>query len=807
MIERFLNYFEPKTYKLGLDLRTEHRTIIGRAKITGDIKAETIKFHAEGMKIINVFINSHRMHFEYDNHVITIANLSTVPGAEVQIDFEAKIQDRMHGCYVTQPKPFAVGDDRPNPPVVATQFESHYARLAFPCIDEPAAKAQFSLNLTHEPGLHAISNTPSYKEAAQDNGRVRNVFRTTPRMSTYLLAWVVGNMQKVTAISQTGIHVTTYATKHHPLAALEFANQTAQDAIDFFTEKFSTRYPLPKLDQVALPDFEAGAMENWGLITYRESALLCEPTAALATKKYIAAIIVHEVAHQWFGNLVTMNWWDDLWLNESFATLMEAVCLDQLYPEWKVWQDFWTDKRSYAMNRDLLPGVQAVRQPIDDPAEIQTLFDGAIVYSKGACLINMLRLSIGDDRFFAGIHKYFQANAYKATTAADLWPHFGPEVEPFMTPWLDTPGFPVVEVARNEQGSLHAGKQRRLVLDERNRGSEYPLPPLRSDCSGYYALKPDVDAEIAAWQSRLLPNKVQLLLDWPLLVRDGEIPATALLSLLNCLAGETDRILWEAALDSISVLKPFFDHDSEPEKLFHNMISRLTKPLFDQLGWILRDGDTPDQIDLRARIISLLVMAGEPSIVSSAVQIFDNVPVDQIDPNVRPQILTAKCRYLYAPETVSRLSDFYQQVTDPELKDDLMIGLTATSEPKHLAEFLERTKDPSFIRQQDALSWFAGVLKNPLGTKLAFDWCKANWKYLDEQFGPSQSLDYYPRLLGRTLKTDAEAKDFTRFFDDFEKRTDLRRAIELAHVEIEARADLIDKNKSAVHAALKSQSS
>src|SRR5690606_2848949 len=239
-----------------------------------------------------------------------------------------------------------------------------------------------------------------------------------------------------------------------PAASLDFALDIATRTIDFFENYFDTPYPLPKSDHVALPDFSSGAMENWGLVTYREIALLDDPTTtSVSSKHYIATVIAHQLSHQWFGNLLTMKWWNNLWLNESFAALMEYIAVDALHPEWNVWLDFATMESIMALRRDSLDGVQAVQVDVNHPDEISTLFDGAIVYAKGARLLRMLQHYIGHEAFQAGLKAYFATYKYGNTEGDDLWNALagasGKDIAGFMNTWISQSGYPVVQVSQN----------------------------------------------------------------------------------------------------------------------------------------------------------------------------------------------------------------------------------------------------------------------------------------------------------------------------------------------------------------------
>ena len=314
----------------------------------------------------------------------------------------------MHGLY-----PCYFTHDGVKKQLFATQFESHHAREVFPCVDEPAAKAEYDLTLVTQTGITVLGNMPVKSE--EENGDSRTTtFEKTPRMSSYLLAFVIGELHKKTARTKSGVEVNVWATPAQNENTLDFALDIATRSIDFYDEYFGVKYPLPKSDHVALPDFSSGAMENWGLITYRESCLLADPELTPeSSRRFIATVIAHELSHQWFGNLVTMNWWNDLWLNESFANMMEYVAIDALHPEWRMWEDFATNEVTAALRRDSLDGVQSVQADVNHPDEISTLFDPAIVYAKGGRLLVMVRKLIGEEAFRAGLKSYFEKFAYK----------------------------------------------------------------------------------------------------------------------------------------------------------------------------------------------------------------------------------------------------------------------------------------------------------------------------------------------------------------------------------------------------------
>ena len=322
---------------------------------------------------------------------------------KIEVDFEGKLTDTMMGIY---PSYYEVDGEKKQ--LIGTQFETTFARQAFPCVDEPEAKATFALAIKFDekPGESIISNQP--EEKFKDGV---HYFKPTLRMSSYLVAFVFGDMQRKLTRTKSGVEIGVFATRAHQAKELDFALDIAKRSIEFFEDFYETPYPLEHSYQVALPDFSAGAMENWGCVTYREAYLLLDPdNTSLEMKQLVATVIAHELAHQWFGDLVTMKWWDNLWLNESFANMMEYVAIDALEPNWKIWEMFQTSEVPAALQRDATDGVQSVHVMVNDPAEIDALFDSAIVYAKGSRMLVMVRALLGDEALRKGLKNYFAAH-------------------------------------------------------------------------------------------------------------------------------------------------------------------------------------------------------------------------------------------------------------------------------------------------------------------------------------------------------------------------------------------------------------
>ncbi len=411
--------------------------------------------------------------YTVDNeHEAIRVRLREVGPTALTITYTAPLTDTMMGIY---PSYYEVAGEKKQ--IIGTQFETTFARQAFPSIDEPEAKATFDLALKfdEQPGETVLANMPELRE---EDGV--HYFATTVHMSTYLVAFAFGDLQSKTTRTKTGVEVGVFATKAHKANELDFALDIAKRSIEFYEDFYQTPYPLPHSWQLALPDFSAGAMENWGLVTYREAYLTLDPdNTPLRQKQVVATVIAHELAHQWFGDLVTMKWWDDLWLNESFANMMEYVAIDAIEPDWHIWELFQTDDVSAALNRDATDGVQSVHVQVEDPAEIDALFDGAIVYAKGARMLVMVRALLGDDALRKGLKAYFDAHQYGNATGADLWQALGDasglDVGAIMTSWLEQPGYPVVTAAVVD-GQLTLSQQQFFIGEGEEKGRQWQIP-------------------------------------------------------------------------------------------------------------------------------------------------------------------------------------------------------------------------------------------------------------------------------------------------------------------------------------------
>ena len=762
-MEKLVKYFVPEKYNLDLIIDKKAKTIGGTVTVEGAAKAENIKFHAVGLSVDQVTVNGKKAKFEVIDGVLTVFK---APRSTYEYKGKTEV-------------------------IVATQFESHYAREAFPCIDEPGAKAVFELAITTSDDKDLIlANTPVLNK--KDN---KTIFEPTPRMSTYLLAWVIGKFHGKTIKNAHGVEITTYATLVQDLGVVDYANEIAAKSLEFYDDNFGVPYPLKKLDQVALPDFEAGAMENWGLVTYRESMLLAGKNATLGTKKGVALTVAHELSHQWFGDLVTMEWWDDLWLNESFASVMEYYAVDYIHPEYKIFEGFFTGDCYLALMRDAYTDVQSVHQDVKDPAEIATLFDGAIVYSKGARLMLMLIRLMGWEEFCKGIRDYFEKYKYQNTVGDDLWAALKPyaEFDPgkLMHAFIDKPGYPVIT----------DGKQKRFLLDGPMLDECWPLPEITEDMSGHYVLnlsEEEFKNKLAEFDNLGLEEKIRLLIDRNLITKTELASAASLIPLVEKFKNENAAAVWNIILSIISNLKIFFEDGSEEEKKFKKFVGELVRPKLKELGLITRKDDDENTIRLRAILMGLDFYAETPENIRALAKMYSE-DYDTLDAEIREDIIDAK---LYeAPEIVDEYLTNYQKIADPELKFELLFSGTISKNEVVLAKMMELLNKPEIVKPQDQLHLFIYLYRNPKLRAKVGKWLTENWEYVKNLAG-DKSLDSYPRYMANVIRTEEEYKVWREFFKPMQDDPALSRAIKIGEKEIKARLKLVAADKKAVYQAL-----
>ncbi len=837
IVKRLIDQYIPENYNLSMTLNRVERTFSGTVTVRGDVQdnVTSIGLHAKNLTIESVIFDGKSASFSAGKHdELIITHKDITPGKHiVVVAFSGKITDAMHGIY-----PCYFEHDGIKKQLIATQFESHYAREAFPCIDEPEAKATYDITLTTETGISVLGNMPIADQTTQNELLVTR-FQTTPRMSTYLVAWVVGEMHKKSATTNRGVEVNIWATPAQSPAGLDFALETATKAIDYYEQYFETDYPLPKSDHVALPDFSFGAMENWGLITYRETTLIADPdTISISSKQYVAMVIAHELAHQWFGNLVTMRWWNNLWLNESFATLMEYMAVDYMHPEWGMWLDFSTNESIIALRRDSIDGVQSVQTDVNHPDEIGTLFDGAIVYAKGARLLRMLQFYVGNEAFQEGLKHYFKDHAYTNTEADDLWNALanasGKDIKSLMHSWLSQPGFPVVHMTKSDN-DITLAQEQFFVGPHEQSTRVWPIPLNASDSSAPKLLNaPSVTFPASSKEALRLNvgdtahfithydettlqqlltlvssgamkplDRLQLLDETTLLIRGNVMPSSEILTIIKAYKDETNEQVWTMIFMALGELRKFVESDSKAEKKLRAFSAELARRQYERLGWDAKPDESEDDTKLRSTILSLTLYGEAPDVIKKAQSLYNKQPLEKLDPELRPLLISTIVRNGDGA-IVDDLLATYSSSSSGELRQDICIGITSTRIADKISLLLETIKNPEIVRPQDAARWFVYLIRGRDSRDATWQWIRDNWKWVMDTFASGKSYDEYPRYSATALSTRQQLKEYIEFFAPLKKEPALTRAIAMGESEIEGRIDLIERDGPGVIAALDS---
>lgn len=832
-VSRLIDNFIPDHYELSLDIDRAKRTFQGIVTIHGGLGSagQAVVLHAKDLDIESALIDGKSATFQGgENDELTISQDNLQPGEHaVVVRFSGAITDAMHGLYPCYYEHAGVKKE-----LLATQFESHHAREVFPCIDEPEAKATFDVTLTTEDDVTVLGNMPvSYQDT--DGRKLVTKFETSPRMSTYLLAFVVGEMQSKTAKTKDGVDVTVWATPAQPASSLDFPLDIAVRSIEFYNDYFGTAYPLPKSDHVALPDFSSGAMENWGLITYREIALLADPkTTSISSRQYIATVIAHELAHQWFGNLVTMKWWNDLWLNESFATLMEYLAIDALHPEWNIWLDFATNEAIVALRRDAIDGVQAVQVDVNHPDEISTLFDGAIVYAKGARLLRMIQHFIGTEAFQQGLKAYFQKHAYKNTIGNDLWDELGTasgkDVATIMNTWISQPGYPVLSVSHTDD-QVKVSQEQFFVGPHEPSTKLWPIPLNTSSSSAPELLDQkfttfteantvmfnigDTAHFITRYDEQSLRDitakvkdgsldpigRVQLLDEAAMLTRGGSMSTDQLIPLVSAYENETSEPVWNIIALALAELRKFVEDNKEAEQKLRAFSATIAKKQYDRLGWQPLEGESEEDTKLRSTVIGLTLYGENEEAIAKAKKLYETTPLEELDPELRPLIISSVTRYGDS-SIVDELLAIYRDSQAGELRQDICVGITSTRAPEKIAQLLSIIKDQQIVRHQDVARWFIYLIRGRESRDQAWQWIRDNWQWIVDTFSGDKSYDDYPRYSASALVTSKQLGEYREFFEPMLTIPALSRAIAMGISEIEGRVELIERDKAVVQKAL-----
>ncbi|HEY3971927.1 MAG TPA: M1 family metallopeptidase [Candidatus Sulfotelmatobacter sp.] len=718
--------------------------------------------------------------------------------ASIHITYSGILNDEMRGLYL--------GKDDAGRKYAASQFEATDARRAYPSFDEPDYKATFDITAVAEKGQVAISNQKVVSDTPGPGDKHTVKFATTAKMSSYLAALVVGNFEYIEGEAD-GIPIRVFSTPGKKEMG-RFALETATYVLGYYDKYFGIKYPYGKLDLIGLPDFSAGAMENTGCITFREVILLIdEKQGSVGLKKEIASVIAHEMAHQWFGDLVTMKWWDDIWLNEGFATWMETKPVAKWKPEWNYPLDD-VSGTGQTLNVDSLANTRPIHQAAETPAQIQELFDG-IAYGKAASVLRMLESYLGEETFRAGVNAYLQQHQYANATAVDFWDAQAKTskkpVDKIMPTWVTQAGAPIINVKAQCSGNSTnvALTQQRYYMDRSKfespndqlwqiplclRGSAsgnapkcelmtkkeetFTLPGCSSwvlanaGATGYYHTGYSEDAVRALAtdaETKLTPaERIASQNDIWASVRVGREPVGDYLAFAKGLQSDGNRAVLDDVIGRLSYIGRYLVSDSDRDS-YRGWMRQYLTPLMQKVGYEPKPGESDEQRTLRARVFTALGRdARDPEVMEEARKLADKVLADptSVDRELAGAAMSVAALNGDAG-FYDRLMTALKNPKSPEEYYGFLFTLPQFGDPK----LLQRTLDyaiSSDVRSQDALRVVTSVLGNSAGQQLAWDFIQQHWPEIEKAGGPFASAEV---VQATGVFCDASKRDqVTEFF-------------------------------------------
>lgn len=746
----------------------------------------------------------------------------------LHIAFEGTLNDKMKGFYRSSYEHDGVKKN-----MAVTQFEPADARRCFPCWDEPACKATFKITLEVPTEVNALSNMPVVEEKSTGNTKTIQ-YEESPIMSTYLVAVVIGIFDYVEDHTPDGVKVRVYCQVGKADQG-KFALDVAVKTLDLYKKYFAVAYPLPKLDMIAIPDFAAGAMENYGLVTYRETALLYdEKHSAASNRQRVATVVAHELAHQWFGNLVTMEWWTHLWLNEGFATWVSYLAADSLFPKWNIWTQF-LDESTEGLRLDGLSESHPIEVEINHAREIDEIFD-AISYRKGASVIRMLQSYLGADTFQRALAAYIKKHAYSNAKTEDLWAvleeESGEPVNKLMNSWTKQQGYPVISVKIQDQ-KLEFEQSR--FLSSGSEGDGQWIVPLTLCCcsydtrknfllqaksealdvkkylgcnslsekqawikvnveqAGFYRVKYDEDLAKRlgyAIEKKCLSatDRFGILDDTFALSMAGQQPLTSLITLMSAYREELEYSVL-SHLITISYKIARIAADAAPElcdylKLFFISLFQYSA---EKIGWDPKEGEGHLDAMLRGELLTALVEFGHDLTQNEARRRFDVFLNDRSTPLLPPDI--RRTAYVAVMKNACKsdrsgyesLLRIYRESNQSQEKTRILGALATCPDPDVVLDILNFLLS-SEVRNQDAVFGLQVTLEN---REVAWKWLKDNWDHISDTWGSGFLITRFVSSIVSPFASLEKASEVEEFFATRAKpsiaRT-LKQSIERVHI-------------------------
>ncbi len=808
---RLPKHILPERYKIIIKPDLKQLAFSGEETIYLIMKAPAgeITLHAVDLKISDVYIEqagkkfrAKSIRYDKQKEIVKFRFAETIKSgnAELHLKFRAKLNEKLHGFYKSS---YEFGGETKY--LAVTQFEATDARRAFPSFDEPAMKAVFDITIIVPKHLAAISNTVPVETIEHQSGIHAVKFAPTPKMSTYLVAFVVGELEMIEGRTKDGVLVRVFTTRGKKHQG-KFALDVAIKCLEFFNEYFAIDYPLPILDLIAVPDFEAGAMENWGAVIYRETALLVDPDhSSSAAKQRVAITICHELAHQWFGNLVTMDWWTELWLNEGFATYAEYLATDRIFPEWNLWTQFVAQDLSIALNLDSLANSHPIEVEVRHPDEISEIFD-MISYAKGASVIRMLADYLGEKDFRDGLRYYLKKHAYGNATTVDLWRALehvsGKPVAKVMANWTGKAGYPVVSVKNSKKALLLAQSrffssaisrkknqqktlwQIPLLIKRKNFAKiekklmpkqSLALPALKTGewlklnygQAGVYRTAYDPEL-LHLLKQPIFEKKLDVTDRWSVvsdafaLAEAGELETSEALQLLEFYQNEDNYNVWREIVASLNQLDNLL-HDSSGYEEFRASALKIFQPIAHKVGWKKLPNDSHERILLRSLVLNNAAKYGDSEIIAKAKRLFAaHLEGKHIDADLRSCVYAIVGRESGKKEYQQFLR-LYRKEHLHEEKERLELAMTNFRGKALISQTLNFSLSDE-VRLQDMAHLLAFIFHNSAAQEMAWQFLKKNWrKILAKLKGQALALSVIVGALS-VFKSEAWAGEVEAFF-------------------------------------------
>ncbi|XP_077968024.1 puromycin-sensitive aminopeptidase-like [Styela clava] len=815
----------PINYNLWLKPCIEEFTFDGKVDIEVDVKEPTaeVVMNSMDIKISSVtycqkdmkIFESSAIEFDESQEKVIIKFASTLAQGSgvLSILFKGELNDKMKGFY--RSRYMVDGEARYG---AVTQFEATDARRSFPCWDEPALKATFDVTLVVPKDRVALSNMNVISEADYFEKEFKVVkYARTPIMSTYLLAFVVGEFDFVEGKTPKGLPVRVYT----PLGKKkqgQFALDVAVKALPYYEDYFNIPYPLPKMDLIAIADFCAGAMENWGLVTYRESALLIdEDNSSAHARQWVSLVVCHELAHQWFGNLVTMEWWTHLWLNEGFASFMEYLATDHCHPKFDIWTQFVSHDYMRGIDLDALDNSHPIEVPVGHPEEIDEIFD-AISYSKGASVIRMLHNWIGDENFRKGMHNYLKQHAYKNAFTEDLWDALGDAsgkpVRDVMGSWTRQMGFPVVSVtvkSRTDNSVTLKLSQKKFYANQKTIKDgkspmwsipisfstyESPSKPVKDvllkdetmevtlenvaktswikanpGTYGFYRVQYShelLELLLPAIKDKSLPERDRLGFenDMFALAASGIAPTTDFLDALSAYENETNYSVWcdlDANIGSLSVL---LWNDEDALNKFKKYILSLYDSTNTTLGWDPQSGEGHLTAMLRSLMIRRVGRFGCEKTIAEANKRFENHlnQKSSIVADLRSPVYSTIVSH-GGPGELDKLLELHEKVDLHEEKERIERSVGSVKKPELITKVLDFAMTDK-VRSNDKVFMIgSAAISNPIGRDITWEFVKKNWEKLHDMFKGSFLINRLVQMTTENYSSEQKAAEIKDFFE------------------------------------------